>query len=150
MSRETISQRHHISKSFISDGTKKLSELNLIEIKYGNLEGANYNERDANEYTPKPLYDPEDLKKDLQKLEQRYGKDKLERAIKTAGVVFEQNNPRTIQALIDLEDQYGQSIIEEAAKKIAEKNPDNPKRSTGYLINTIKSMAKKHNANPSH
>ncbi len=142
MSRDTISQRHHISKSFISDGTKKLSELNLIEIKYGDLEGVNYNERDANEYTPKPLYDPEDLKKDLRKLEQRYGKEKFKRAIKAAATVFEQNNPKMIQILIELENEYGQNIVEEATKKMAEKNPDNPKRSAGYLINTIKAMGR--------
>ena len=57
-------------------------------------------------------------------------------------MVFEENNLQTILALIDLEDKYGQAIIEEASKKIAEKNPDNPKRSAGYLINTIKAMAK--------
>ena len=86
------------------------------------------------------LYDPEALKKDLNALEQKVGKEKLDRAKKTAAIVFEENNLKTIQALIDLEKQYGQATVEETAKKIAEKNSDNPKRSAGYLINTVKSM----------
>ncbi len=141
MSRETLSKNHHISESFISDGTKELRQKNLLDIKYGELEGKNYSQRDANEYTPQPLYHPQDLKKDLKALEDKYGAEKLNRAVTTASLVFEENNPRTIKALIDLEDQYGESTVQEAAKKIAEKNPDNPKRSAGYLINTIKSMS---------
>ena len=35
---------------------------------------------------------------------------------------------------------YGEAVIEIASKKISEKNIDNPKRSAGYLINTIKSI----------
>ena len=86
------------------------------------------------------LYNPEDLKKEIRSLEQKHGQDKVTRAIQTAAIVFEENNLKTIEVLIDLEDQYGQTVIQQAAQKIAQKNPDNPKRSAGYLINTIKSM----------
>ncbi len=141
MSRENIAKYYQISESFISDGTRKLRELNLLNVKYGELEGKSYDQRQANEYTPQPIYNPEDLQKTLKDLELKYGKDKLTRAKQTAAIVFEENNPKTIQVLIDLEDKYGQVIVEEAANKIAEKNPDNPKRSAGYLINTVKSMA---------
>ncbi len=143
MSRDTISKKHHVSESFISDGTRELRKLNHLDIKYGELENLRFDQRQANVYTPKFLYDPEDLKESLRALEQKYGKEKLNRAIQTAAIIFEENNPKTIQALIDLEDKYGQTLVQEAAKKISEKNPDNPKRSTGYLINTIKGMGEK-------
>ena len=126
MARDTLSKKHHISESFISDGTKELRRLNLLDIKYGDLEGKTYNQRLANVYTPKPLYNPQDLKKPLADLEQKHGKEKLSRAIKTAATIFEENNPRTIQALIDLENQYGQAILQEATEKIAQKNVDKP------------------------
>ncbi len=142
MARETIAKNFNISESFISDGTRKLRELNLLNVKYSELEGKSYDERQANVYTPEPLYNPQELQKELKELETKYGQDKLQRAIETAKVVFEENNPKTIQALINLENQYGQAIVKEAADKIAEKNPDNPKRSAGYLINTIKSIGK--------
>ena len=140
MSRETLSKKHSISESFITDGTRELKRLNLLSIKYGQIEGQNYSERDSNVYTPKPFYDPQDLKKELQKLSQKYGQEKLNRIIQVATIVFEQNNLKTIQTLIELEDKYGQDIVQQATKQISEKNPDNPKRSAAYLINTIKNM----------
>ena len=140
ISREKLSKAHNISESFISDGNKELRRLNLLDIRYSELEDLRFSQRQANSYTLLQLYNPDDLKKDLEKLSQKHGKEKYDRAVQTASLVFEEHNPKTIQALIDLEDKYGQAIIEEASKKISEKNPDNPKRSAGYLINTIKSM----------
>ncbi len=142
MSRAGISKIHHISESFISDGTKNLRIQNLLDIQYSSLEDQNYSERQPNVYTPKPIYDPLELQKQLKSLEQKYGKEKLGRAITTAAIVYEENNPKTIKVLIDLEDEYGEAVIQQAAAKIADKNPDNPKRSIGYLINTVKSMGK--------
>ena len=74
---------------------------------------------------PQQPRNSEDLKKDLSRLRQKYGKEKVDRAIKVASIVSEGNNLKTIQALMDPEDKYGQSIIDEAVKKISEKNPDN-------------------------
>ena len=142
ISREDISKMYAISESFISDGTKGLRINNLLDIQYGSLEDQNYSNRQPNVYTPKPLYDPAELQKDLTRLGQKEGQDKLQRAISIASVFYEQNDPKAIKVLIDLENQYGQDIIQQAVQKIGDKNPDNPKRSMGYLVATIKSMAK--------
>lgn len=144
-SRNMISKTHHISETFVTDGTRDLKKLNLLNIEYGPIDRNNYHERPANTYTPKPLYDPEELKKELVQLEQKYGKEKLGRAVQVSSVVFQENNIETIQAFIDLEDQYGQAVVEKAAQKIAQQKADNPKRNVGYLINTIKSMAREKN-----
>ena len=45
--------------------------------------------------------------------------------MRIGSIVFEENNLKIIQILIGLEDQYGQAIVQQAAKQIAEKNPDN-------------------------
>ena len=142
MSREDISKRYSISESFVSDGNKELRIQNLLDIQYSSLEDQNYSNRQPNVYTPKPLYDPVELQKEITKLGQKEGQDKLQRAINTASIFYEQNDPKAIKVLIDLENQYGQDIIQEASKKIGDKNPDNPKRSMGYLVATIKSMVK--------
>ena len=142
MSRKLIAETHHISPTFVTDGTRDLKKLDLLNIEYGPIDGTNYHERPANIYTPKPLYDPEELKKEMAKLEQKYGKEKSERARGVSSVVYQENNIGTIQAFLDLEDQYGKDIVEKAAQKIAQQNPDNPKRTVGYLINTIKSMGR--------
>ncbi len=148
MSRKQISDTFNISESFISQGTMELRKKNLLEVGYDKLEEKRFDERLSNTYTPKALYDPEELKKRLKNLEQKHGKDKLNRATQIAGTVFEEQNPKTIEYLIDLENQYGTQIIEQASKKIQDKSPDNPKRSAGYLINTIKSMAEQTQKNP--
>lgn len=140
VSREKLAKSHGISESFISEGNQSLRKLNLLDIEYGDLEDLKFGKRQANTYTLAEFYNPEDLKKNLTALAQRHGQEKLNRAVKTASLVFEENNQKTIEALIDLEDKYGQPIIEEASKKISEKSEDNPKRSAGYLINTIKAI----------
>ena len=142
ISREQLSKDHGISESFISEGNQSLRKLNLLDIQYSEIENQSYSQRQPNTYRIQELYNSEDLKERLVNLEQKHGKDKLQRAIQIAAIVFEENNPKTIEILIDLENQYGQGTLEEAARKIKDKNSDNPKRSAGYLINTIKSMAK--------
>ena len=142
ISREDISKTYSISESFISDGTKALRINNLLDVQYSSLEDQNYSNRQPNVYTPKPLYDPIDLQKEMTRLGQKEGQEKLQRAVNTASIFYEQNDPKAIKVLIDLENQYGQDIIQQASQKIGDKNPDNPKRSMGYLIATIKSMAK--------
>ena len=142
MSRSDLSKEYSISESFISDGTKGLRTNNLLDIQYGSLEDQNYSDRQPSVYTPKPLYDPAQFQKELASFRQKEGQDKLQRAISTASIVYAQNDLKAIKTLIDLENQYGQDIIQQAAQKIGDRNPDNPKRSIGYLIATIKSMAK--------
>ena len=141
MSRQVISKTHHISPGFVTEGTRALKKLNLLNIEYGPIEGNNFHERPANTYTPKPFYDPKELQKEFVLLQQKYGQEKFNRAQQVSKIVFQENNPQTIQAFIDLEDRYGQAIVEKASQKISQQNPDNPKRNVGYLINTIKSMA---------
>lgn len=142
ISREQISKERGISESFVSDGTKALRRLNLLNIQYSELEDQKYEQRRPNIYTLKDLYNPEENIKQLKLIEQKHSNDKFKRAFEIAQIIFEEHNSKTIEALIDLENKYGESIVQEAAKKIAEKNPDNPKRSAGYLINTIKNIAK--------
>lgn len=140
ISREKLSRSHGISESFISPANQELRRLNLLDIQYSELEDLKFSQRKANTYTLGQLYDPAALQESLKKLEEKHGKDKLARATQTASIVFEENNLKTIQTFVDLEAKYGEAVMEEASKKISEKNPDNPKRSAGYLINTIKSI----------
>ena len=140
VSRENISKTYVVSESFISQGNQELRRLNIVDIQYSDLENKSFDERSPSTYTLQDLYNPEDLKQQLKNLEQKYGKEKLDRAIHTAKIVYEERNIKTIETLIHLEDQYGIDTVDKAAKIISEKNTDNPKRSAGYLINTIKSI----------
>jgi hypothetical protein len=138
--REKLSSEHHISESFISEGNQELRRLNLLDIQYSELEDLKFSQRQANTYFVQDLYDPNELKAKFKYLEQKHGTEKYNRAIHGASIVYEENNLKTIYALLELEDKYGEPVVSEAVKKISEKNPDNPKRSAGYLINTVKSI----------
>ena len=142
ISREDLSKAHGLSESFISDGNTELKKLNLLDIEYSSFDDNSFSKRQPNTYTPQVVYDPKDLNDKLRELAQKVGQDKFQRALDSAKIVFEERNLKTIQPLIDLENQYGTQVLEQATNKIAEKSPDNPKRTAGYLINTIKSLAK--------
>ncbi len=140
MSREAIAKGFNISETFITDGVRELKRLNLLDVEYDAVDPAHFGQRLANVYTPLELYDPVEHEAKLKELGVKYGMEKLDRARKNAAIVFEENSLKMLTALIELENQYGQAVVDEAAKKMAEKNADNPKRSAGYFINTIKSM----------
>ncbi|MGH7890277.1 MAG: hypothetical protein ACRENF_06970, partial [Thermodesulfobacteriota bacterium] len=142
MSREALANKYHISETFITDGVRELRQLNLLDVQYDATDKTNFKQRLANVYTPLDLYNPAERESKIKELESKYGKEKVERAKQNAALVFEENNLKTLVAMIDLEEKYGQNIVDEAAKKIAQKNTDNPKRSAGYFINMVKSMGK--------
>ena len=54
--------------------------------------------------------------------------------------MYEDCDVNGIKELIDLENQFGAARVEAAVKLLGQKNPDNPKRSMGYLIGTIRNM----------
>ncbi len=138
--RKDIAEKYHVSNDFISDAIRELKSQNLLDVKYGAIDPESHKHEHASAYTPLTLYDPEVLRENLGKLETKVGAEKLERAIRTASVVFKQNDIATLEDLIELENRYGQAVVQEAAQKISVKSTDNPKRSAGYLINTIKSF----------
>ena len=70
-----------------------------------------------------------------------YGKEKLAKAREYAKIVYEDNSYIGAKALLELEKEYGPEIVKKAVDVVSLKNPDNPKRSMGYLISTIKGMA---------
>lgn len=138
-----LSARHHISGDFISEGTTALRRANLVEVEFSQVGTEGYEQRRANTYFLNPLYNPRERDEKLKALETQYGKEKVERAKTLASMVYEDSDLSGIKALIELENQYGIDIIREAAGIIRQKNPDNSKRSMGYLINTIKGIGEK-------
>jgi HKD family nuclease len=141
-SRKEISKDYGISESFISDGNADLRRKNLLDIKYGELESQNYKDRAANIYTPKPIYDPKDLQKDLATIKAKAGEAAYGKAVEASKLVYADNDPKAIRAFVGLYEKHGPQVFEEALSKIGEKNPDNPKRSVGYLIKTISGIGK--------
>ncbi len=139
-SQESLSGTHGISRHFINDGLLSLRRHNLIEVQPDRLNPASFGNRKANKYTPNPLYDPQELEKAFQALEQRYGQNKLQRAAGILHLIYEDSDARAAERLILLEEEFGPEAVREAAEKVGEMSGNNPKKTVGYLIATIKSI----------
>lgn len=140
-SRKEIAKDYGISESFVSDGNMDLRKNNLLDIQYGELESQNYKDRAASIYTPKPIYDPKALERDLASIRSKTSEAAYGKAVEAATLVFAPNDPKAIRAFVGLYEKQGPQVFEEALARVREKNPDNPKRSVGYLIRTIQGIA---------
>ena len=135
-----LARQHGVSTTFISKGMMELRRLNLIEVQAGSMEGGNFAQRDANQYTLNPLYDPAEQVGMLKELEGKYGREKTAKATRYAAVVYEQNDLRAIERLITLEEEFGAAVVKKAVKKMAAMHGTNPKRTISYLVRTIQGM----------
>ncbi|MBK8869652.1 MAG: hypothetical protein IPN19_01060 [Elusimicrobia bacterium] len=138
--RNTISRRYGVSPGFISQGVTELRRKNLLEVDYARFASNAAKPRRPTIYTPNPLYNPADLDQKLEELKSKYGPEKVARAQTAAAAVYEDCDVHGIKELIDLETEFGQAKVDAAVKLLAQKNPDNPARTLGYLIGTIRNL----------
>ncbi|MBL0059062.1 MAG: hypothetical protein IPP35_08125 [Elusimicrobia bacterium] len=140
MSLQSLASRYGASPWFISQGVTDLRRNNLLEVEYDEAGLNGPGDRAPNIYTLNPLYDPKELDRSLADLRNRYGAAKVERAQKAASLVYEDCYFLGIQRLVELEDRYGPERIQRAMEMVGAKSPDNPKRTMGYLIATIRGL----------
>ncbi len=140
VARKTLARRYGVSVGFISQGVTDLRRQNLLEVDYAALDVDASVARRPSIYTPTLLYDPAALDKKREELKAQFGPEKFNRAEKAAALVYEDGDVNGIKELIDLENQFGSARVEAAVKLLGQKNPDNPKRSMGYLIGTIRNL----------
>jgi hypothetical protein len=136
----TIATSLGVSPEFVATGTVELRRANLLDVEYSEIPKNPNEQRKPNIYTPLPLYDPRQLDAAWQDLEKRYGKDILARATDCAALVYKDCDWRAVEQFIGLEQTYGRARVEQAKSIIAQKSPDNPKRTVGYFIGTVKNL----------
>lgn len=136
-----LADRHGTTQDAVNKGVVELRRHNLLEVQYDAQPTPADPARLANQYLPGPLYDPAENQKRLDRLAQAQGKAAVARARAIAEMLYEDNDVGMVEQLIDLEKQYGEKTVGEAAKLLGEKRPDNPKRNFGYLIGTVRGMA---------
>lgn len=135
-----LARMHGVSESFVYEGLMDLRRSNLIEVKPDKLGPGSYGSRKANEYAPNPLYDPQELARAFRNLEQKHGIAKVKKAAGYASQVYEDSDVEGVERLILLEEEFGSEIVRRAVKRTAALHGSNPKRTMGYLINTIRRM----------
>jgi len=140
---EDLAKRFGFSIRFVRAGFMDLRRHNLVEVAPDQLSPSNYKTRKANRYIPNPLCDPKELEKAFQDLERRYGKEKVSRAAGALHLIYEDSDVGAAERLILLEEEFGPEVVRRAAKKVGEMSGNNPKKTVGYLIGTIRSMGGK-------
>jgi hypothetical protein len=133
----TLAKSLGVSAEFVATGTVELRRANLLDIEYSEIPK---NPNEPNIYTPLPLYDPKLLDAAWQDLEKRFGKEMTLRARDCATLVYKDCDFRAVEQFIGLEQIYGRAKVEQAKSIIAQKSPDNPKRTAGYFIGTVKNL----------
>ncbi|MBK8576055.1 MAG: hypothetical protein IPN90_10435 [Elusimicrobia bacterium] len=137
---KTLSRRYGVSEGFIRQGIADLRRKNLLEVDYSPFNSHAALPRRPNIYTPNPLYDPAELDRKMEELKIKYGREKFARAQSAAAVVYEDSDLNGIKELIEMETQFGPQKVNAAVKVLGQKNPDNPARTLGYLIGTIRNL----------
>lgn len=120
-----------------------LRRNNLVEAQPDALDPADYSDRKTNRYVSNSLYNPQELAQALRGLEQRYGKEKVERAIEYASLVYEDSDIGAVERLIILEGEFGEEAVRQAAQRVGGMSGNNPKKTAGYLIGTIQGIGSK-------
>lgn len=139
---DALAERFHISGHSVSAGTTDLRRADLVEVRYDEI-SKDGGPRQSNIYLPNALYDPVERQAQFKDLERAYGQEKYAQVREYAKIVYEDNNLSGIKALLELDRQYGPEIVRQAVDVVKIKGPDNPKRSMGYLISTVKGIAAK-------
>jgi len=132
----------NISGHILFKGMDELRRKRLIEVEYDDLTDKPYDKRSPKTYRVLPFFDFDLLVKEIDALEQKYGKTTFDRARAYAQIVFEAYNPQVIEDIINKEKEYGKPALKKAFKIVAQKNTDNPKKTYGYVVGILENWGK--------
>ena len=138
--KEITQEFGNVSKFVISRGMGELRRHRLLEVSYDVLIGKPYRYRKPNTYRVLNLYNPDKLKEELNELKLKYGEKEYKKAMEYARIVFEENNPDTIEGIILKTKQYGREKMKKAFNIIKQKNTDNPKKTYEYVVGILEGM----------
>ncbi|MGM0568625.1 MAG: phospholipase D-like domain-containing protein, partial [Elusimicrobiota bacterium] len=138
-SQKGLSDKFNLALYTVSKGMNELRRLNIVDIEYSPVIDG-YKRRDPATYELLGLYCPEEHKEALLRLKEKYGKDKFDRAIDFAEVVFRENDTDALEEIINLIDEYGEPRINRAYEILSRKAVGNPKRTLRYGVGIIKGL----------
>ena len=130
---DVLAERFNVSEWVISKGMGELRSLNLIEVAYDTPKEGDYKGLLAKSYKTLPLYDPEWLETEWDRLELLYGAKKLNKAREYAEIVFKENDPKVVEEIITLMDSLGEEQVKKAFAIVEKKSVGNSKRCYAYV-----------------
>jgi len=140
---DVLAKRFNVSKWVISKGMGELRSLNLIDVAYDTPKEGSYEALLAKSYKVLPLYDPEWLEAEWDRLELSYGAKKLNKAKEYAKIVFKENDPKVVEEIIVLMDSLGEEQVKKAFAIVDKKSVSNSKRCYAYVKGILKNWQDK-------
>ena len=137
---DVLSERFNVSKWVISKGMQELRRENLIDVAYDSPKGNSYKTLLAKSYKVLPLYDPEWLEAEWDRLELAYGSKSLNKAREYAKIVFKENDPQTVEDIIIMMESFGEESVKNAFAIVAKKSTSNPKKNYAYVKGILSRM----------
>jgi len=139
LSRPQIIEKYGVGMNSLYRGMKTLRDFNIIDVQYSSIDEG-YENRMASTTVFLGLYDMREFKQNLKRLEDVYGSELITKSRKYAFVVFKGYDLNVIEMIAGFINTYGPAKVDEAFKVVAKKNPDNPKRSFGYVTGILDKM----------
>jgi len=135
---DVLAKHFNISEWVISKGMGELRSLNLIDVAYDTPKEGSYEPLLAKSYKVLPLYDPEWLETEWDRLDLSYDAKKLNKARKYAKIVFKENDPKAVEEIITLTDSLGEEQVKKAFAIVGKKSVGNSKRCYAYVKGILK------------
>ncbi len=139
LARPQITEKYGINRGTLHSGMKILRDFNIIDVKCSAIDEG-YENRMASTTVFLGLYDMREFEQSLKRLEDVYGRELITKSRDYAFVVFKGYDLNVIEMIASFINTYGAAKVDEAFKVVAKKNPDNPKRSFGYVIGILGKM----------
>jgi hypothetical protein len=139
MTQQQITEKYGMHRYTVYLGMKALRDFNIVDVQYGEI-NKGYEERMPAVFRFLGLYDMREFEEELRQIESAYGRDLVGRARDYAFVVYKGFDLDSIKKVVSLINRYGEDKVDEAFKTVEMKNPDNPKRTLGYVIGILARM----------
>jgi hypothetical protein len=137
-----IAQKYHISVRPLIASFGVLEKMDLIEVwRTPAKPGESYADRDANRYRLRPLLSCKERAAMWQKMEKKYGKEKVRLAREFAQVIDKENNFDSVTDTIGLIDKYGEPTVRKAIGYMVDLSHNNSARDTVYLKAIVERLA---------
>ncbi|MCG2708272.1 MAG: phospholipase D-like domain-containing protein [Candidatus Omnitrophica bacterium] len=139
LSRPQIIEKYGVGMNSLYRGMKALRDFNIIDVRCSEID-VGYENRMASTTVFLGLYDMREFEQSLKRLEDTYGRELITKSRNYAIIVFKGFDLTVIEMTASFINTYGAAKVDEAFKVVAKKNPDNPKRSFGYVTGILEKM----------
>jgi len=137
-SMQGLAKKYALDRSTLSLAATALKKQDLIEVRYGRVQGDDYSDKEVNEYRVKPMLSPKVRARLQENMEKEFGVDTFVAAREAAAAIDRGEDLEVIGDFADLIRKHGKGVVRLALEEIAEYKHNNPLRNTAYIAGIIR------------